>query len=252
MSDISIYRAGERDAIEYQLKVVVFTLVLFSCFAAFASGLLPLWMMVFFVTVMLTRWMIAFHELLHLRKAEELDLVTRLFPLPFSPINLGYREYREIHIGHHRHVATTQDPDAFHILGGHLKAFVGAMTQHEQATVRYIKANGFTRELVIMMLIRLAVFIAMLTASPVAFLQFWLVIRVTHTINDYIFFHLVHYRAGQYATFPISLPAIIRYPAQLLYGIDVVYATMHHDIHHEHTQVAAKYLPVVAKAMTEG
>jgi fatty acid desaturase len=195
---------------------------------------------------MLTRWMIAFHELLHLRKAEELDLLTRLFPLPFSPLNLGYREYREIHIGHHRHTATEQDPDAFHILGGHLKAFVGAVTQHEQATLRYIKANGITRELAFMMVIRLILFMAILAAAPLAFLQFWLVIRITHIINDYVFFHLVHYRADEYATFPIPLPAIIRYPAIVLYGIDVVYATMHHDIHHAYPQVAAKHLPKVA------
>ena len=251
MQTYSQYHADDNDAREYQFKIVIFTLILFVCFAAYASGWFNVWWMVAISTIAVTRWMIAFHELFHLRKPEELVFFIRLLPIPFAPLNLGYREYRNIHFGHHRYTATQDDPDAFHILGGHMRAFVGAITQHEQAVFRYIKANGLSREMTVMMVIRLSMFLLLLWYSPMAFMAWWLVLRITYTVNDYVFFHLVHYRSGISGTFPIHLPGFIVYVASIIYGYDVVYATMHHDIHHQHTQIAAKYLPIVDRQMTQ-
>ncbi len=247
MQTFSSYYAGGKDALEYQIKLILFTLAIYGCFAAYVMDWMSVWWMSAIVSVLVTRWMIALHELFHLRKPENLDLITRILPIPFAPFSLGYREYRTIHFGHHHHTASVKDPDAFHIRGGFLKAFIGAVTQQEQAIYRYISTHGLSRELAIMIFIRLTLFTAMLLVSPAAFIVWWLVLRVTYIINDFVFFHLVHYRAGLTGTFPIPLPSIIRYPALLIYGIDVVYATMHHDIHHKHTMIAAKYLPVVAK-----
>jgi fatty acid desaturase len=117
MRELSEYHATDRDAAEYQTKVIVFNLGLYTCFAAFVLEVINVWWMVALSSVMVTRWMIAFHELLHLRSADELDPFTRLLPIPFAPLNIGYREYRNIHAGHHRDTATERDPDAFHILG---------------------------------------------------------------------------------------------------------------------------------------
>ena len=246
MQTFSSYNAGNKDALEYQAKLTFFTLAIYGCFAAYVMGWMSVWWMSAVVSVLVTRWMIAFHELFHLKKAEELDLLSRIGPIPFAPLNLGYREYRHSHFGHHHHTASAMDPDAFHIRGGFLKAFIGAATQHEQATYRYISTHGLSRELASMMLIRLTLFTTILLVSPSAFLVWWLVLRVTYTINEFIFFHIVHYRAGLTGTFPLPLPAMIRYLALLIYGVDVVYATMHHDIHHMYPKVAAKYLPVIA------
>jgi hypothetical protein len=106
--------------------------------------------------------------------------------------------------------------------------------------------HGLSGELALMTVTRLILFIAMLLLAPWAFLWWWLALRLTYIVNDYVFFHLVHYRAKSHGSFPIPLPVLIRYPAILIYGIDVVYATMHHDLHHEHPMIAAKYLPRVA------
>lgn len=246
MKDLSEYHATDRDALEYQIKVIIFTLGLYACFAAFAFDVINVWWMAALSSVLVTRWMIAFHELLHLRSADELDLFTRLLPIPFAPLNIGYREYRNIHGGHHSDAATERDPDAFHIMGGHLWALLGTVTLHEQQLIRYIRRHGLSHELAVMAGIRLALFIALLLIAPKAFLWWWLMLRITYIINDFVFFHLVHYRAGSYGTFPIPLPRFILYPLLVIYGIDVVYATMHHDIHHEQPMIAAKYLPRVA------
>ncbi|MCK5812864.1 MAG: fatty acid desaturase [Cocleimonas sp.] len=247
MQTFSAYNANNSDAIEYQVKIILFTFGIYACFGAYVLDWLGLWWMVAIVSVLVTRWMIAFHELFHLKKAEDLDYITRLVPIPFAPINLGYREYRAIHIGHHQHTATPQDPDAFHILGGSLKAFIGAVTQHEQATFRYISAHGVSGELAVMMIIRFSLFVSMFALSPSAFLIWWLVLRITYIINDFVFFHIVHYRSGVSGTFPLPLPSFIKFPALLVYGIDVVYATMHHETHHHYSKIAAKHLPLVTK-----
>ena len=68
-----------------------------------------------------------------------------------------------------------------------VKAFIGAVTQHGQATYRYIRANGVSRELMVMMLVQQGLFL-----------------------------------------------------------------TMHHDVHHRHTRIAPRYLPVVAEEFNVG
>ena len=146
MQDFSEYHAGESDAVEYQLKMLLLTLSIFVCFTAYANDVMSFLWMIVLSSVMVTRWMIAFHELMHLKKPEQLNFFTRLMPIPFAPFNLGYAEYQAIHLGHHRFTASVDDPDAFHILGGMLRAFVGALTQHEQACYRYIRTHGLSRE----------------------------------------------------------------------------------------------------------
>lgn len=251
MSDFSEYFANEKDVMEYRIKIYVFTFALFGCYAAYASDVINVVWMTLLTTVIVTRWMIALHELMHLKKPHELDLLTRLLPIPFAPLNLGYREYQTIHMGHHRYTATANDPDAFHILGGYVNAFFGALTQHEQASYRYIRKHGLSRELMLMMLVRTSLFFSLLLAAPIAFLAWWLVLRVSYVINDFVFFHLVHFREGKGGTYSIPLPGFIVNPALLLYGVDVVYATMHHNIHHQHTRIAPKYLPVVAAHLNQ-
>jgi fatty acid desaturase len=246
MDNIELFYANERDAREYQYKVIAFTMCLYLVFIAFALGYIPFWIMLPVSSILVTRWLIAFHELLHLKKAEDLDWLTRLVPIPFSLVNLGYREYRQIHMGHHRYTAQREDPDAFHIRGGHLKALLGAITQQEQASYRFIKQYGLSRELAVMLFLRAALFLALLLVFGKVFVVWFLVLRITYIINDYIFFHFVHYRAGQAGTFSIPLTRWLIYAFIVIYGIDVVYATMHHDIHHRNARIAAKFLPHMA------
>lgn len=240
------YYADAKDAKEYHLKLFLFTFVIYGCFVAYANQWMSLTLMALITSVCVTRWLIAFHELFHLREAGALDFITRLQPIPFSPLNLGYHEYREIHRYHHIHAASEQDPDAFHIRGGFFKALLGSVTVHEQSTIRYIAKNGMSRELFVMMVFRFAIFTGLLGWNPQAFLIWWLVLRLTYIVNDFVFFHVVHFRSGKTGTFALPLPTWLKWVFIAIYGYDVVYATMHHDTHHRHYQVAAKNLPRVA------
>ena len=245
-NDYIKYHAGDREAQLYRFKLVAFTVIIYGCFVAYANEWINVVWMAVIVSICVTRWLIAFHELFHLRNADQLDFFTRLQPIPFAPFNLGYREYREIHKRHHQHTASETDPDAFHIRGGFVKAFIGSVTQHEQAVVRYIAEHGLNRELFVLMLVRFVIFFGLLLISPAVFFAWWLVLRVTYIINDFVFFHVVHYRGGQTGTFPIPLPAWLMYTFIMIYGVDVVFATMYHDTHHKYSLVAAKQLARVA------
>lgn len=249
--DYKDYHAGNKDAWEYHIKLFLFAIIIYGCFIAYASEWLSVGWMAVIVSVCVTRWLIAFHELFHLRDADELDFITRLQPIPFSPLNLGYREFRDIHKGHHIHTATDKDPDAFHIQGGMFKAFIGSMFLQEQATIRYIASHGISRELLLMMVLRLSLFMSLFQIAPAAFIAWWLVLRLTYIVNDFVFFHVVHYRAGETGTFSLPLPVWLMVPFIVVYGYDVVYATMYHDIHHKHSLVAAKQLPMVAALCSE-
>jgi hypothetical protein len=241
------YHASDREALLYRFKLFAFTLLIYASLIAWVNDWISGAVMAVFVSVSVTRWLIAFHELLHLRKAEQLDFITRLQPIPFSPVSPGYREYRDIHKGHHQFTASAGDPDAFHIRGGFFRALLGSVTQQEQAVVRYIFRHGVNREFLVLMIIRLVLFVGLFLTVPVYFVWWWLVLRVTYIINDFVFFHIVHYQNGKTGTFHLPLPAWLRYPFIALYGFDVVYATMYHDIHHKHSLVAARHLPRVAQ-----
>lgn len=245
--DFKNYHAGNKDAREYHAKLFLFAVIIYACLLAYANDFLSVGLMAVIVSVCVTRWLIAFHELFHLRSADELDLITRFQPIPFSPLNLGYREFRDIHKGHHIHTATDKDPDAFHICGGMFKAFFGSVFLQEQATIRYIASHGLNRELLVMMVLRFGLFMGLLLMMPAAFIAWWLVLRLTYIVNDFVFFHVVHYRAGKAGTFSLPLPAWLMYPFILIYGYDVVYATMYHDTHHQYSLVAAKNLPRVTQ-----
>lgn len=247
------YFADDSAANWYRIKLFFYTLVIFAGFFAYVNNWIHVAVMAVVVSICVTRWLIAFHELFHLRNADRLDVFTRLQPIPFSPLSLGYREYLEIHKGHHAHTATEKDPDAFHIRGGLIKAFIGSVTQQEQAAIRYLRAYGLNRELCVYGMIRLAIFAGLFSLAPEHFIYWWLVLRGTYIINDFVFFHVVHYRHGETGTFPLRLPSWLMYPFILIYGIDVVYATMHHDIHHAYPRVAAKSLRHVARLqLTQG
>lgn len=252
MQNYEQYFAGDDDAREYQIKIVFFTLLIYAGLAAYVSGWLDAPWMVVLVSIATTRWMIAIHELFHLRKPESLNFFIRLQPLPFTPFSLGYREFQAIHIGHHKHPATEHDPDGFHILGGPLRALFGAITLNEQATLRHVLKQGLSGELLLMMSIRAGIFFALLAAFPEAFLIWWLAMRVSFIVNDFVFFHLVHYRGGRAGTFSLPLPKALARVAAILYGSDVVHATMHHDVHHQYNMIAPKHLPLVAARLADG
>lgn len=247
---IQSYYATDRDARRYAVSSNVIVVLLIALDIGVAYGVVAPWGLMLAIALLLPRWMIYTHELFHVRKANEVDWLNRLMPLPFTPISLGYREFREIHMGHHRAPATEKDPDAFHILGGPLKAFLGALTLSEQAIARWLKSHPLDRELATGIVVRLAIFGSLAFVAQWWFLAFWLALRVNYAVGDFVFFHYLHVREGKVGSYPLKLPAAVEALATALAGKTLVAAILYHDRHHAYPRVAAHHLSALPSYAT--
>ena len=87
----------------YYAETTICYLLSYGALAGYVHQLLPLWAMALLLHLVMIRWMIAIHESFHILSASQLDPISRLLPLPFTPFNIGYAEYRRIHLNHHQH-----------------------------------------------------------------------------------------------------------------------------------------------------
>lgn len=197
------------------------------------------------------RWMIAVHELFHLRSHREVDPVTRLLPFLFSFLALGYRELPANHRSHHRHMATPLDAEYYPLRGPKLAGLINAFTAPEQLWFRWIARHGIDAELACGTLVRLALFLALLWTTGAAFLWYWLPARLAFGLGNFVFFYRLHRQGQDYGVYPLVLPGEIKRAATLLWGRDVVEATLHHDVHHAQPRIAAGWLAEVRAAVLQ-
>lgn len=239
------YYYQQRDMRRFKLEAGLCNSLILILFGYYILSEQHLWLCYLLLNIALVRWMLAIHELFHYYRADELNPLLRTFLIPFSPINIGYQEYQQLHTGHHRFTATEQDPDAFHIRGGHLRSFLGALRFPEQCSWDYLKNRSEHGVSNIGILARFVLFISLAWWGGVAFWLVWLALRINYAISIWIFFHHLHYRQQGYGSFELSLPALIQNGFALLYGKPALLATMHHDVHHQWPKVAAWHLPTL-------
>lgn len=242
---IDAYYGGDRDAQVFARENVVITLAIFALYGLTVYFHWSPWVLAGVAMALIPRWSINTHELFHLREPSQLDLTNRIILLPFTPFSLGYREFRRIHFDHHRSPAAYDDPDAFHILGGSAKAFVGTMTVPEQAAVRWVLARGVSGNLAREGLMRLLTFISLAAAGGKTFFWLWLPIRISFALGDFVFFHLLHYRDGARGNFGATAPPWLSRIASIFLGATLVNAVLYHDRHHDNPRVAARFLPEI-------
>ena len=234
------------DARALTTEVLITNGILLATFAGGIVGLIPWWIGALIINVALVRWMLGVHELFHIQDYKAANPLARLFLLPFTPVNIGYLEYRQAHLGHHRDTANADDPDAFHIRGGHLRSFIGALLFPEGSVLNYLQ----NEENVINwweVALRLSLFIGLATWGGGSFWLYWALLRINYAISVWVFFHHLHYRNGEYGSFALPLAKPLKAYFGLVYGKAALYATMHHDTHHLYPKVMAVRLPALAE-----
>lgn len=219
--------------------------LLYGHVAACLAGLLPAWTLALTTPILVARWMIATHELFHLRRHDQIDPITRLMPLMLTPLSLGYKEFLAIHGGHHRHMATPDDPEYFQIRGNPVTGFLNALTAPEQAFFRWVFRQPADAELLLGASARLLLFCGLAWTGPAVFLWYWLPTRLGFGLAYFVFFYCVHRRGGEFGVYPLRLPAPLRGAFTALVGREAMLATCHHDAHHLHPRVSAFRLPEV-------
>ncbi|MDH5300756.1 MAG: fatty acid desaturase [Gammaproteobacteria bacterium] len=239
------YNYQASDMARFKLEVLLCNAIILALFAYFIGTGEHLWLCLILLNISLVRWMLAVHELFHHCHSEQLHPLIRSFLIPFSPLNIGYAEYQQLHAGHHAHTASEQDPDAFHIRGGHLRSLLGALRFPEQCSLHYVRqqAGGYRPDAAV--LARLSLFVLLAWWGGMAFWIMWLALRINYGIAVWVFFHHLHYRQQQYGTFELPLPMLLQRGLALLYGKPALLATMHHDVHHQWPKAAAWHLPTL-------
>lgn len=230
------------DAARFEQAALAGNVAILGLFIAYRQDWLTLWMSALLLNIVLTRWMLAVHELFHIVDQQRVHPWVAAFLIPFTPLNLGYGEYRAMHWGHHRHTGTDSDPDAFHIRGGHALSLLGALSFPEQSSLRYVMRHGLRGVRTDQILVRLGLFVALASWGGWHFLWFWIVLRVNYAVAIWVFFHHLHYREGRYGTFSVELPTGLLRALSWIYGPDSVQATLHHDVHHRWPRVAVWHL----------
>ena len=239
------YRVNEQDALSYSRGCMVGTLVLLVAYFATVVGLIPLVLLPLVVLLVLPRWMISLHELLHVCSEQQINRFIGLMgvsPVPLSVLSLGYGEIRTLHFAHHRAPATEADPDVYHIRGSWPQVIWNAFIAPEKSTLYWIRTQGISRQLGFDLGIKLAVLVGLAWWGGTTFLVLWLSLRLVYGLGDLAFFRGVHHQQGQYGTFVLVLPQGLVTLGEWIFGRTVIQATIHHDIHHQHSYIAARAL----------
>jgi len=222
--------------------------LLYGHFALCLMAWLPFWTFCLSAPILVVRWGLAIHELTHLRSEQEVDPVTRLMPLLLTPLSLGYREFLENHRGHHRYMATPDDPEYYQLRGSKLRGFLNAMSAPEQAFWRWLSRKGLDAELIVGASIRCGLFVLLIVLTGWEFLWYWIPVRLAYGASYFAFFYALHRRGAEYGVYRISLPAWASRLFGLLFGREALLATLFHDIHHAQPRISAFHLPEVAQA----
>ncbi len=230
------------DARRFQRDALLTNALLYLGLFLVVSGWMPGFVLAMAAPILIVRWLFALHELFHLRSAQEVDPITRLLPLAQTPLALGYREYRAIHGGHHRHMATPADPEWYQLRGSPLWGLVNAMTVPEQAFFRWVQAHGFDGPLVRGTVLRFALFVGLIMLSGPAFFWYWIPVRLSEGLGYFSFFYRLHRQGESYGVYAFPLTSRARQVFRLLFGRDACAATCHHDIHHAYPHAPARIL----------
>ena len=233
----------EADARALTRSAHLFTALAYIHLAAAAVHVIPAWTLALSIPILVPRWMIAVHELFHLRSEREVDGVMRLLPFIFTPLALGYREQLRNHRGHHLNMAVPEDPEFYQLRGSPIRGFLNAVTAPEQMWFRWRARYGIDRRLAADTTVRLALFIGLAVAGGVAFAWYLAAARLTFGVAYFTFFYALHRRAGAYGVYPLVLPGWLARASTLVFGSVVVEATLHHDVHHAQPRIAARHLP---------
>ncbi|NOT17651.1 MAG: hypothetical protein HOP20_06240 [Sulfuriferula sp.] len=230
------------DGRRYQRTILLLTIMLFGLFALAVAGIVPYWLLLLTTPILIVRWMLAVHEIFHICATEQLDWVTRLLPLALTPLFLGYREYRDIHFRHHHYMCTPNDPEYFQLKGGYLSGICNAVTAPEQALYLWLKTHRITPTLAWQFVLHLLLFTSMIYLAGWHFLYYWLPARISYGVSNFSFFYLLHRRGHEYGVYKAHITGIIASLYQLLFGLDALRATQHHDVHHANPRIVAHKL----------
>lgn len=215
---------------------------IYACLAAMMLGVATIEWLAPVVIVCYLRGALLTHELMHVRSPEQVTWLLRMMMLFETPFGLGFREHQNIHLRHHQRSATKSDPEFFQIRGGSMRALAAAMLSPEIAAAKWVSERGYSRSLVREASTRAIIMLSLIALAPAAFFGFWVVMRLTVGVSNFMFHHVVHHRSGEYGTYRLQLPQPFHAALHLVLGSSLAAVLCEHDAHHAWCQVKAERL----------
>jgi hypothetical protein len=239
------YHRSAADARRYQRAGVFYMTGIWVALGLGMLGLASIAVLAPLIVVCYVRGALLTHELMHVRRPEQVAWPLRMMMLFDTPFGLGYREHQDIHLRHHQRPAAPGDPELFQIRGGSLRAFLAAMLGPELSAIRWVGEQGIGAGLWREATVRAIVMLSLAALQPSAFVAYWLVLRLTVGVSNFMFHHVLHYRkgvCGEYGTFPLHLPRPLDAALRLVLGSSLAAVLSEHDAHHAWSQVKAERL----------
>jgi len=237
---------NDADARVYVRRTLALTLGVYGVLAASLAGWVAPWVLALVVPLAYVRLSLALHELMHVRAASRVSWFHRLAMIFDTPLGLGYREHRAIHLAHHRYAGSARDPELYQIRGTHLRAFAFAVISPELAALKWVRRHGVTPALAREACARAAAFALLLAWNPLVFGCYWLVLRLCIGGSSFVFHHLLHNRGGVLGHYTLPAALLRALPlAHALFGFEPVIIVRDHRRHHAAPLVRARDLPAL-------
>ena len=237
---------NDADARRYLRRTLALTLGIHAMLAASLAGLVSPWLFPVLLPLAYVRLSLSLHELMHVRAASRVSWFHRLAMIFDTPLGLGYREHRAIHLAHHRYAASARDPELYQIRGSHLHAFACALVAPEHAALDWVRRHGAAPALRRGAFVRAACFVALLAWNPAVFVAYWLTLRACIGCSSFLFHHLLHSRDGALGHFALPAAVLRCMPlARALFGVEPIIIVRDHRVHHAYPGVRALDLPAL-------
>jgi fatty acid desaturase len=213
-------------------STLVWSAALYLLLGAALAGWLPWWLMAGAVPLLYARLALALHETMHRHPSPEVGLWLRLCILLESPLVLGYREHRALHLRHHRFNGGPGDPDRPLIATAPPRALLCALLVPERAFFEWVRDRGLDARLARGCAVRAVLFLAVVAIDPAVFLAYWLSLRLSIGLSGFVFHHVLHAREGRVGSFALpGGPRVLRL-GRWLFGREPMLILTRHRAHH--------------------
>jgi hypothetical protein len=228
-------------------------LAFYGSFALYAVGVVPVYVFATAGLFVFIRYFDATHEEIHRRPHDRTSDVLRYVFSVSGPLQLGYTQLAHSHRLHHAHDGMGRDPDLWIMNATPAMAALHCLTQPEQAVIRYIKQNGWSRRLAIDLTLHLAAWLGLAcVCSWRTFLVYNAVVRTGNGVSWFVFTHMLHSRSLYRDFAPLPVPAWLRTAWMVLIGRNNLESITYHFLHHAYGFVPALRLPELSELLTSG
>ena len=183
---------------------ICFNAIIYVHFFLCFYSALPYWTFCLAVIVYVPRWTTALHELLHLCSSKTINRLVDLNLLILTPISLGYRETRDIHMRHHASAPQPHDPDYYHIKGSVLSGYLNAIFSPELSVYFWLRDKGITQGFILGVSVRLFFFVLLVWICQWQSLWYFIPVRIAYGSSLFWFSYVLHRKNGEHGNFQRS------------------------------------------------